>query len=412
MPWSICCLLPGDAVGHGLTKEAIELLRNAGAELADIRRARDYMFWRADNEEELGEALAETEPFKTYSGAWIFTEKGGCHVTDHHLGDWAIDQLFADKTPEDILVGFEAEVQRNASTYVEVSPVFGVQIASECELADGVRLVPADAKEAFAWGGRWAPKGTCYLCQSFEVKPAFEAGSTRAGSPRRKGKAKPDSNSRDAVRHRVRLACLLATAGAVEFPVSFTADNHLLFSSVSKLDETDEDDETDEADRTDETDRPMPAHPQVSLPADETLIKTVFGHLSGFSHYDSLERAILRLGRARMAKSPVDKALELGIAAEIALTHGDDSGNAELTFKLCSRAAWLLGQEPVERARIFDEMKQLYHARSQAVHSGVLSARSRASLEAGHELVARMLTAIVQRGRFPKWANLVMGGEG
>jgi hypothetical protein len=62
------------------------------------------------------------------------------------------------------------------------------------------------------------------------------------------------------------------------------------------------------------------------------VVKGYFDALSVFSEKDSLHRAIDRLGRARLALSPVDQALELGIAAEIALTHAETSGNSEITY--------------------------------------------------------------------------------
>ena len=86
--------------------------------------------------------------------------------------------------------------------------------------------------------------------------------------------------------------------------------------------------------------------------------------------------------------------------------------STEIAHKIGGRAAWLLGHEPAERANIFTEMKLLYQARSEAVHSGVLSAKSKVNLEAGDKLVTRTLTAILVRGRFPNWASLMMGGGG
>jgi hypothetical protein len=176
---------------------------------------------------------------------------------------------------QDILIGFAAEVRRNTSSYVELSPVLGVQIDRECQLAENVKLIPK--KEVNWWGGLGAPEHMCFLCQSFEVRPAFEVHAFDSVSPRGEGIAKPDSKSRDVVRHRVRLACLLASAGAVELPIShFQADEDSLFIRESEA----------------EVIRPMSTHPRVSFPADEALVKTAFAHLADFEHRDSLARAI------------------------------------------------------------------------------------------------------------------------
>lgn len=139
-------------------------------------------------------------------------------------------------------------------------------------------------------------------------------------------------------------------------------------------------------------------------------MKRYYGALTTFREKDSLRRAIDRLGRARLARSPVDQAWELGIAAEIALMHAEDSGNTEITYKIGSRVAWVLGKNPADSSKIFGEIKQLYQARSQAVHSGVLSAKSRVDLKFGDRLVAETLATILERGGFPDWASLTMGG--
>jgi hypothetical protein len=92
--------------------------------------------------------------------------------------------------------------------------------------------------------------------------------------------------------------------------------------------------------------------------------------------------------------------------------HGETSSNTEIAHKIGGRAAWLLGRDSAERTNIFAEIKLLYQARSQAVHSGVLSAKSKVNLETGDKLVARTLIAILLRGHFPNWPSLVMGGGG
>ena len=78
-------------------------------------------------------------------------------------------------------------------------------------------------------------------------------------------------------------------------------------------------------------------------------VKRAFACLATFREVESLARSIDRLGRARLAASPVDRALDLGIAAEIALMHDHSPANTEIAHKIGSRAAWLLGQSPAER---------------------------------------------------------------
>jgi hypothetical protein len=45
------------------------------------------------------------------------------------------------------------------------------------------------------------------------------------------------------------------------------------------------------------------------------------------------------------------------------------------------------------------------------VHSGALSSNSMVDLDAADRLVARALAAILERGSFPNWNSLTMGGN-
>jgi hypothetical protein len=269
-------------------------------------------------------AIELLDAFNPYLNGWIFTANGTCQIESHHFRDWVLPWVIRKTKPEEILAAFEAEVQRNASIYVEVSPIFGVKIDRECRLAEGVKLVP-EGLHGWWWEGPDAPRGTCFLCQSFQVKPAFEVRAIDGTSPRTEGIAKPDSKTRETVRHRIRLACLLASPGAVELPISlFKADEDSLFITPNHR-----------------VVRPVAALPLVSFPADEALVKTAFDHLVQFQHPDNLARAIDRLGRARLASSPVDRALELGIAAEIALMHGENASKKSLTRSaVAPRGCW------------------------------------------------------------------------
>ena len=51
------------------------------------------------------------------------------------------------------------------------------------------------------------------------------------------------------------------------------------------------------------------------------------------------------------------------MAIEIALMHGKGS-NTEITQKIGTRPAWLVGKDVADRLSIFDGVKKLYDARS------------------------------------------------
>ena len=381
--------------------DAVAFLRGIAGELAEIHRGSDYSLWRDEAKHRVDQYLSRAEPFSDFATCWVFSGDGGGSLVGGRFGEWAIDRLVEKIAPEDIVALFTNEVSRNAAVYEEVSPVLGIEINEPCELGDGVRLVPpaADIFSAFDYPWRYSwpsmPTGTVFLVQSYKVTPAFEQHPSEANGPAGTSITQPASSARDAIRRRFRLACLLGSSGGVELPMSvILSDRRALLSADGTM-----------------SGRPFAAHPLVAFPADLATIKTAFGQLAALTEGDSLPRAIDRLGRSRLAIHPVDRALDLGMAAEIVLMHDLGTSNTEITYKIGSRAAWLLGEGAVERTKIFDEMKHLYKARSDAVHSGVLPPKSKVDLDLADQLVVRVMQAILQRGSFPDWTSLTLGAK-
>jgi len=382
--------------------DAVAFLRGIAGELAEIHRARDYSLWRSEAKHRVDQYLSHAKPFADFATAWVFMGDGGGSVIGGRFGEWAIDRLVEKMVPEHIIALFVDEVARNAAVYEDVSPVLGIEITESCDLGDGIRLVPpaADIFSAFDYPWRYSwpnmPTGTGFLVQSYTVKPAFEQLPPGTAGPAGISATQPASQMRDAIRRRCRLACLIGSSGGVELPMSVILADHQALLSVGGT----------------MSSRPFAAHPVVAFPAHMGTIQRAFGQLAAFAEGDSLTRAIDRLGRSRLAVHPVDRALDLGMAAEILLMHDNGTSNTEITHKIGSRAAWLLGEDANERTTIFDEMKHLYKARSDAVHSGVLPPKSKVDLDLADQLVVRVVQAILERGSFPDWMSLTMGGEG
>jgi hypothetical protein len=155
--------------------------------------------------------------------------------------------------------------------------------------------------------------------------------------------------------------------------------------------------------------RPIQTPPRVNFPVQAGEVAKAFAALKRFEDPSALERAIDRLGRSRVALNDVDRALELGMAIEIALMHGKGS-NTEITQKIGTRAAWLVGKDVADRLSIFEGVKKLYDARSTAVHTGALSSRAALDLMESDALVSRVLLALAMHARFPDWSRLILGG--
>lgn len=98
-----------------------------------------------------------------------------------------------------------------------------------------------------------------------------------------------------------------------------------------------------------------------------------------------LRIALDRLNAAKRRKSLVDRSIELGVAAEALFLRYSGEDQSELSFRLATRAAWLLGSSRAEREQVFDCFHALYDARSKAVHNGQLPDKVR-GLDVGEVL--------------------------
>jgi hypothetical protein len=122
-----------------------------------------------------------------------------------------------------------------------------------------------------------------------------------------------------------------------------------------------------------------------------------------------VELATDRLRRSRTHQLSADTALDLGVASEVILLHG--VGGSELKYRLSFRGAYLLGRDPTERHVRFESFGSLYDARSQAAHTGTLSAKLLARLPEFDEICTAAIRAIVDRQEFPNWNELTLGSE-
>ncbi|MCY3735528.1 MAG: HEPN domain-containing protein [Gemmatimonadaceae bacterium] len=96
-----------------------------------------------------------------------------------------------------------------------------------------------------------------------------------------------------------------------------------------------------------------------------------------------------------------DRLIDAGIALEA--MYGP-FGGVEITRKVSSRAAWLLGASCAERRAISKDMKSFYRTRSKVVHGTVSKDREKrnrelaSALESGRELARRTLFRLLARG--------------
>jgi hypothetical protein len=146
--------------------------------------------------------------------------------------------------------------------------------------------------------------------------------------------------------------------------------------------------------------------------ADLDALRQLF---SFFKRLQETERARLRipldrLNRALRRAASTDSAIELGIALESLLLSDLDDERGELTFRLRLRGARFLANTLTARKEVDRLLRDVYNARSIAVHTGRLPDRIGGVpitqlLEDGYRLAARVIEKIIRDGT-PDWPNV------
>ena len=108
---------------------------------------------------------------------------------------------------------------------------------------------------------------------------------------------------------------------------------------------------------------------------------------------DELRVPISRLNSAMRRTSPVDAAIDLGIALESFFLSDQSGTQGEMSFRIRMRAARWMGGTRADRERISKLANRLYETRSKAVHTGRLGSKQnlqeiQALLTSGFSLVA------------------------
>lgn len=122
---------------------------------------------------------------------------------------------------------------------------------------------------------------------------------------------------------------------------------------------------------------------------------------------------LYRLNEAVRHVNPIDRAIDLGVALESLLLHGENE-KVQLSLQLRLRGAWLLGENAASRKRIYFHLRDLYNYRSGAAHSGRLTKKAKdyalaeASLKDGLKLCADAIKALIFAKDF-LWEDLLLG---
>jgi hypothetical protein len=125
--------------------------------------------------------------------------------------------------------------------------------------------------------------------------------------------------------------------------------------------------------------------------------------------------AIKQLESSRRRLSDVERAIDFGICVEALLMSGAKD-NGEISYKIATRAAWLLGDTPEKRNEIYDVARALYNTRSAAAHTGSLKpARNMEEADAQFHLFqqfdnlcASLIATLAEKGFPGDWKKVVL----
>lgn len=163
----------------------------------------------------------------------------------------------------------------------------------------------------------------------------------------------------------------------------------------------------------------LPSSEPVQLkPPQCPAIKTIYKGLTELQTgtWQKLRISIDRWAKSMAEEDTIDQIIDLGIALECLYV---PNGRSEVRYRLAHHAAWHLGKDKEHRQQLSKELRQIYDARSVAVHTGVLGEKTRKSMPNGEsEFVRRAqelcwlgLSKVIDAGEFPDWKNLIMGDD-
>ncbi|TCQ13399.1 HEPN domain-containing protein [Rhizobium sp. PP-CC-3G-465] len=385
---------------------AEDILRGAKAALEAENMTIDAMRNRRINPDwiaEIDEQLTAVEPFTAMKGKRVSMGVGGFRTADQMAGHWCVEQILKGAELETIVASAAADLAANSIDLYEVVNLKGAKVEKVTEIAPGAWLypnaeVPTNGNSEIMFTMPFMPglrDQHWGLLQKYSVSPAMFEGER---TPADHEALKKGDEDRTAFRRDLRWAMILACDHAIEMPgrYSVAVGDSILMTEGGYYYGL--------------TDPFVPMVTDFDVPKVQCLLNLIH-RMDGF---DSFGIAVERLSRSRTNYNDINSAIDLGMAAEVILMHGEPSKDAEIANKLGTRAAWLMGTDLASRKAIKSKMSTLYSARSDAVHGGRITEKTAKKFDgkAMDEFVRGMLVKLLERGRFPDWNDLTLGGTG
>jgi hypothetical protein len=387
-----------------MNEAVLRLIRSFAEQIAESDTGASQLY--SNSIHDFSSKLEAFEPFRTIAASWVPHPMGGGRTGRSLSGVGVHNALSRGISAEEILASATRTVETNCYKAREVRPIYGITITNKQMLKDGAYLCPnselsncLEFRETFGRQifGLNIVGESAALVQVVHVKPAiFPQNDHLIGSePPELLTAREE---RSAYAKGVRLALGLASGGAVEMPSTYMEFDHdCIFSGLNVI-----------------SGLPSTANfiPDRSVDIGRTI--QFLNQLEVMKDPQALKLSIDRLLRSRRSDSFENRIIELGMAAEITLMHdqhGSGNGKSEITEKLSSRGAWLLGKDLHERHQVSHHLRELYAARSKVVHTGVAKKQLNEQLQDFDKVVSDIVCTILNRGKFPDWKELVLGAE-
>lgn len=357
----------------------------------------------------LGDAMIQIEPFKSWRGQLVYQGSGSISP-QAFIGHWALELMKEGLSPSDLIDNATKIIKEDSAEFFHITIVAGVAIEEKIKVGSDVEFWPWKDVPLLHGEERVVYNETMLIRRHglsqheynnnlprFAVVRRFTANPLLTGSDEdAEERRNRERTERRSFSDRIMSALVLSssrqvrTASEIFVPVCKWTPIRNLGSMFSEY--------------------------QTGLAGEsQTDLKTakwIYEKLVDFKETEMIHRVSDRIVRARKTNRSVNKAIDFGVALEILLMHGEANNNSEITNKLQTRAGWLLGKDPNSRAKWAREAKNLYIARSKAVHTGELSEKAMKTYDSdkAFQLIKEICIELLNRGKFPVWSELVLGG--
>jgi hypothetical protein len=393
--------------GMEMTDEHIDataaILRSAFQEyISDPLRHADqqidiaaHMFW---------EKIRHTPPFDSLENKVTIQLNGYSQPADIQGAATLLTQLLLRGASERAAIEFFAQkIEDNAADVWEITEFKGVKVEQIINLSDNCWIypnsqVPDDQKRRsifsrIAMPGKLFIGQTAAIVHRFNHSPIILDESDRDSIQIATARNNSLLESRWQVRENLRRAAIICSSSPIELGYTYTTTGELSIYSSSMM-----------------TAKDIDSGIMDDQLLDFESIREKLRLLSVMKNSGSLSVAIDRLSKSRYYDTREDSAIDLGIAVEALLMHGEQESKSEIGFKLGLRAGWLLGNTVDERVAVKKRVAALYGARSTAAHRGRLKP-SKFDQPDADSLVLSLINTLLNRGDMPDWTSLTFGGQ-